>query len=151
MFKKYNITASAFILCLFGLTLITVSPVFAEDRIGENNSDPTVQSAPPMPQGTMSTPSDNQTDSTSNEPSNTTGAVCEDNEDRLRMETALQECHNNHPFDRNTMMDVCVIVSTFCATGGSGQHSQLSDEDFVVINRLCTLLIPPCARLIPPQ
>ena len=30
MFHKFKITTCAFILCLFGLTLITVSPVFAE-------------------------------------------------------------------------------------------------------------------------
>jgi hypothetical protein len=31
MFHKFKITTSAFILCLFGLTLMTVSPVFAAD------------------------------------------------------------------------------------------------------------------------
>jgi peptidoglycan hydrolase CwlO-like protein len=31
MFHKFKITTCAFILCLFGLTLMTVSPVFAED------------------------------------------------------------------------------------------------------------------------
>ena len=31
MLHKFNITPYAIILCLFGLTLITVSPVFAED------------------------------------------------------------------------------------------------------------------------
>ena len=31
MFHKFKITSCAFILCLFGLTLMTVSPVFAED------------------------------------------------------------------------------------------------------------------------
>ena len=31
MLKKIKITTYVFILCLFGLTLITVSPVFAED------------------------------------------------------------------------------------------------------------------------
>ncbi len=31
MLQKFKITTCAFILCLFGLTLITVSPVFAED------------------------------------------------------------------------------------------------------------------------
>ena len=31
MFHKFKITSCAFILCLFGLTLITVSPVFADD------------------------------------------------------------------------------------------------------------------------
>jgi hypothetical protein len=30
MLQKFKITSCAFILCLFGLTLITVSPVFAE-------------------------------------------------------------------------------------------------------------------------
>jgi hypothetical protein len=32
MLQKFKITSSAFILCLFGFTLITVSPVFAEER-----------------------------------------------------------------------------------------------------------------------
>jgi hypothetical protein len=31
MFHKFKITTCAFILCLFGLTLMTVSPVFAAD------------------------------------------------------------------------------------------------------------------------
>ena len=31
MFHQFKITPYAFILCLFGLTLMTVSPVFAED------------------------------------------------------------------------------------------------------------------------
>ena len=31
MLQKFKITTCAFILCLFGLTLMTVSPVFAED------------------------------------------------------------------------------------------------------------------------
>ena len=31
MFHKFKITTCAFILCLFGLTLMTVSPVFATD------------------------------------------------------------------------------------------------------------------------
>jgi hypothetical protein len=31
MLKKLKITSCAFILCLFGLTLMTVTPVFAED------------------------------------------------------------------------------------------------------------------------
>ena len=31
MLQKFKITTYAFILCLFGLTLITVSPVFVED------------------------------------------------------------------------------------------------------------------------
>jgi hypothetical protein len=32
MFHKFKITTCAFILCLFGLTLMTVSPVFAADE-----------------------------------------------------------------------------------------------------------------------
>jgi hypothetical protein len=32
MLQKFKITIFAVTLCLFGLTLITVSPVFAEDR-----------------------------------------------------------------------------------------------------------------------
>jgi hypothetical protein len=33
MIKKFKITTCAFIFCLFGLTLMTVSPVFADDSI----------------------------------------------------------------------------------------------------------------------
>jgi hypothetical protein len=33
MFHKFKITTCAFILCLFGLTLMTVTPVFADDSI----------------------------------------------------------------------------------------------------------------------
>jgi hypothetical protein len=33
MLQKFKITTCAFILCLFGLTLMTVSPVFADDSI----------------------------------------------------------------------------------------------------------------------
>ena len=33
MLQKFKITTCAFILCLFGLTLITASPVFADDSI----------------------------------------------------------------------------------------------------------------------
>ena len=33
MLKKFKITTCAFILCLFGLTLMTVSPIFADDSI----------------------------------------------------------------------------------------------------------------------
>ena len=32
MLKTYSIIPSSFILCLFGLTLITVSPVFGDDQ-----------------------------------------------------------------------------------------------------------------------
>ena len=35
MFHQFKITPYAFILCLFGLTLMTVSPVFAEDSEGK--------------------------------------------------------------------------------------------------------------------
>ena len=39
MLQKLKITTYVFILCIFGLTLITVSPIYAEDSAAINNCE----------------------------------------------------------------------------------------------------------------
>ena len=47
MLLKYRIIFYAIILCLFGLTLMTVSPVFAEDSAGSDLKTGRTMMAPP--------------------------------------------------------------------------------------------------------
>ena len=48
MLKTYRIIPLVFILCLFGLTLMTVSPVFAEDSAGSDLKTGKTMMAPPV-------------------------------------------------------------------------------------------------------
>jgi len=48
MLKTYRIIPLVFIICLFGLTLMTVSPVFAEDSAGSDLKTGKIMIAPQL-------------------------------------------------------------------------------------------------------